>query len=526
MRDQGAEAAGGRLVLRSIAIATLGLALASLAWRAAQVLGAAVAAIPFPLSLDYGEGIVLQQALMITGPRAYGAITELPFIVFHYPPIYHLVVRAVAAIAGGSDAALVTAGRTVSLLGAIAAAAAVGTLAHSLTVEQLGRGKRVVAGVAAGLLVLGTWPFAFWLPFARVDMLALAFTMAGLALAVRAGQSRVRLHGAVLLFVLAVFTKQTSIAAPAAFVIALLMTDRRRALEVVASGLAVSLLLLGVAQWYTDGGFLRHVVGYNVNRFLPERLLLLVAPLIQHGPMLLAVLIGLLARSADPQQRIDDSPLRTRAWTVVLLHFGLCTIMLALIGKSGSSANYLLEWCCSVAVLAGMALGRAMEGVSAPSRSVLAGPAGAVLIGAALMVQGLLLPDPRHPRLRDPAQVDQVAATMLGLVREANEPPISDDMVLVIRGGKQVPWEPAIFAELASLGRWNEALIIDAIRAGRISMAVTEGARGSYQFDSRYNPAVADAMDAAWPQKARLGWFTLHLPADAPLPPGAVPGLR
>ena len=242
--------------------------------------------------------------------------------------------------------------------------------------------------------------------------------------------------------------------------------------------------------------------------------------------MLLAVLIGLLARSADPQQRIDDSPLRTRAWTVVLLHFGLCTIMLALIGKSGSSANYLLEWCCSVAVLAGMALGRAMEGVSAPSRSVLAGPAGAVLIGAALMVQGLLLPDPRHPRLRDPAQVDQVAATMLGLVREANEPPISDDMVLVIRGGKQVPWEPAIFAELASLGRWNEALIIDAIRAGRISMAVTEGARGSYQFDSRYNPAVADAMDAAWPQKARLGWFTLHLPADAPLPPGAVPGLR
>src|SRR5258708_5691990 len=46
---------------------------------------------------DYGEGIVWQQALLIPGPRMYGQIDHLPFIVFHYPPVYHLASRAVMA---------------------------------------------------------------------------------------------------------------------------------------------------------------------------------------------------------------------------------------------------------------------------------------------------------------------------------------------------------------------------------------------------------------------------------------------
>ena len=69
-------------------------------------------AIQYPFSIDYGEGIVWQQALLIPGERMYGNIDVYPFIVFHYPPIYHLTVRALASV--GLD--YLTAGRVLSFV--------------------------------------------------------------------------------------------------------------------------------------------------------------------------------------------------------------------------------------------------------------------------------------------------------------------------------------------------------------------------------------------------------------------------
>lgn len=44
-------------------------------------------AIHYPYELDYGEGIVWQQAALIPGPRMYAPGAGLPFIAFHYPPL-------------------------------------------------------------------------------------------------------------------------------------------------------------------------------------------------------------------------------------------------------------------------------------------------------------------------------------------------------------------------------------------------------------------------------------------------------
>src|SRR5215470_7925411 len=95
-----------------LARSALAAFLALLAFRAGHVVLVAIESIGFPLDLDYGEGIVLQQALLILADRAYGDINSYPFIVFHYPPVYHLVVRGLTAI--GYD--LVFAGRVVSVV--------------------------------------------------------------------------------------------------------------------------------------------------------------------------------------------------------------------------------------------------------------------------------------------------------------------------------------------------------------------------------------------------------------------------
>jgi hypothetical protein len=196
--------------------------------------------------------------------------------------------------------------------------------------------------------------------------------------------------------------------------------------------------------------------------------------------------------------------------------------MLVLIGKSGSSVNYLLEWVCSCATLVGITVGRALAALRDEEAAFPAGRAGMIAMAVALAAQPFLLPPARANFAALNVEAARVAPALIGAIRDAARPIVTDDVVAPLRAGQQVLWEPAIFTELASLGRWDSALIVAAIREGAFAFAVTYGLRGS-QRDSRYNPVVADAMDEAWPQKARLGWLVLHLPPDAPLPPGAVP---
>ena len=87
---------GRQLLVRT---AILGVILV-LAVRAAEYLGYATHAVGFPFELDYGEGIVWQQVLLIPGSRMYGDITQFPYIVFHYPPLYHAVSLALSKLTG------------------------------------------------------------------------------------------------------------------------------------------------------------------------------------------------------------------------------------------------------------------------------------------------------------------------------------------------------------------------------------------------------------------------------------------
>src|ERR1700751_1610362 len=98
-------------LLRWVAGAGALLLIAALLYFAGVNLRCARAVLADPFGLDYGEGIVWQQALLIPGPRMYGPIDRLPFIVFHYPPVYHLASRAVMAF--GVDP--LAAGRMVSV---------------------------------------------------------------------------------------------------------------------------------------------------------------------------------------------------------------------------------------------------------------------------------------------------------------------------------------------------------------------------------------------------------------------------
>jgi len=506
--------------------ALLAVALGVLLVGAVRVVAASIAAIGFPLSLDYGEGIVLQQALLLIGPSAYGDVTRYPFIVFHYPPGYLLAVRAVAAL--GYD--IVEAGRGVSVAATLFAAAAIGALAHAGT-GAAPRLLRLGAAAAGAMALFAFTPVSDWMVLARVDMLALAFGMAGLALVPRIPGAPWRAYAAALLFTCAVYTRQTALAAPLAATLVLLVASPRDAVRLVVAGIAMALALLGIGMVLTDGGLLQHLLAYNINRFgrifgfqmmnfitenaLPALVALAAFAL---GLWRVAARRPRWTRAEAAATLARDPAARTVA--VTFLYFAIATPMLALAGKSGSNVNYFLEWVCGAAMLTGLLFGWIGQGAAAagvPAARLV--PVGAALLAGVLALQLAIVRNPARDILASPTLTPEFMSDLVAAVRQAPHPVISDDMVLLLRGGKEVPWEPAIFAELAALGRWDERLITNMIRAGSFSFAVTRGGAGDTVFDRRYNPAVAEALDAAFPNQVRRGAYVIRLPAGASFPP-------
>ncbi len=497
----------------------LAVALAALAWRAGDVLQAASDAIGFTLSLDYGEGIVLQQALLVTGPRAYGDITRYPFIVFHYPPGFLLASRAVAAL--GVD--LVAAGRLVSYAATLAMAAAIGTMAHA-TLAGAPREARLFGAAVAALLLFSFWPVALWMPLARVDMLAYAFTLWGLVLALRAPESHWRAFAAAAMFTAAMFTRQTTFAAPLAATLVLLLASPRDATRLVLGGLVLSLALLSLATLLTGGGFLQHLVLHNINRYDHRGFWTLYYFVVESvGPIglgfggALLVLWLLLPRLRRLPTALRAEP-AARAAAAALIYTGISTPLLLLVAKSGANVNYFIEWASGCATLGGMLVGRiAQSGLARGAGCATA--AGAALLAAVLTTHAATVRTPAHGVLTDFSLT--FMQDLVALARKADRTIISDDMVLTLRAGKEVPWESAIFAELGGLGRWDERLIVDMIREGRFAFAVTVGDRGSPIFDSRYSFAVLEALEEAFPVRIRRGRLIIRLPANSdwtPLP--------
>jgi hypothetical protein len=512
---------------RIVGGAAMAAALGGLILVLAHFLAAANLAIRFPFELDYGEGIVWEQMRLIFDGRGYGPIEGFPAIVFHYPPLYHAIVEGVSTVSGMDPLA---AGRLVSLAASLLCGLFVALIAARVTRPSQGSAVAWTCAAFAALTALAFEPVAVWGALMRVDMVAIAFSLAGVYFAIRALDRPSNVHIASLLVVAAVFTKQTSLAAPAAAFFVLLLVRPRTAIAGMATCIAVGGTVLAALTVASHGGFLRHIILYDINRFELARIYWVGAGLSVHAVFCGVAALGVVqslretticcqgARSLDAlAARLQAAPDKA-ATLLLLIYLLILTLMLVLMGKSGSNINYMIEWMMTAGLFAGLAVRDAARAVLNDS-TLDAGakrisPA-AFLLPAALGVQALILPSPpTHARTTDSARIDGMRALSLE-IRRAGRPVIADDMVLLLRSGQDVLWEPSIFAELASTGVWDERPFVAQIRARRFAFFITDAARGNPMFDSRYTPRVADAMDAAYPVQRRLAGYYLHYPASA-----------
>jgi len=501
-------------------------ALVSTLWVFGQFLTESLSILRFPGELDYGEGIVWEQMRLMVAGRGYGAIDGLPAIVFHYPPVYHMVSAALSGLTGLDQ---LVAGRSVSLASTLFIGVFAGLIAAKTVRADASARTAAVSGIVAGLTTFCFSPIPYWAPLMRVDMLSIALSFAGLLVAMAALARPGLIVVSAALFVAAVYTKQTLIVAPAAVFVTFLLLRPKLAWLLAASCVVMGLVVLGLLVVATDGGFARHIFLYNANRFEAMRLLSIPLAFTSHSLFAAAILIGVAARLkaklplyrdagsiAALRQRLLDAP-GDAFFLLVLVYAVLAFVMTLTIAKSGSNVNYLIEWMAVLATLLGIvardAANAAFGVMPVPSKRLFASPVFLpLLIG--LQAQ-MYFPLADYARQVAPRRVAELKV-LEEMVRSAPRPVISDDMVLLIRSGAAVQWEPAIFAELASTGTWDEKPFVERVKAGQFAFFVTARKRGERLFDSRYNPAVADAMDAAYPVKRELAGYTIHLPAASP----------
>ena len=242
----------------------------------------------------------------------------------------------------------------------------------------------------------------------RVDMLALCLSFIGVALTVESFRRSGWLALAAPVFVLSVYTKQTSIAAPLAALVMSLIWNRRPALLAALFGLALGLVGFAGLEWVTAGGFARHILFYNLNGY-SIALLRIVWPQVGGAyAMLFLSAIGALVflwrqDFTTPEGLTSLGPSNARrVLAIITLWLGFAAVVTLTAGKEGSYINYFIELICvcviPVAMMAAFAWNKIVSNRASGNGGV---RMMAFALTAALLVQLAANRPYRYPRIDD-----------------------------------------------------------------------------------------------------------------------------
>ena len=497
---------------RSHFLLYLALTISLAAGALAFVLQSAIA-IRTDSELDYGEGIVLWQAANVTNwKKAFRPIEQYPHIVFHYPPLFHLTSRALAPI----TSTLLQAGRLTSVL-SLAGTCLIAALLTAWTMAPGASGfARFVGAFTAGTLVFTT-PMWTWGVLMRVDMLAIFLTVCGVSLFVLSRRRPALSFLAFVFFVAAVFTKQTSFAAPIACFVLAFIERPRRALQLLGFSNALGLVVLAMLLTATDGLILRHLITYNQNPYFPEQIFMrlryhcsyLVGPLLFAIFFPIALLRRRISRFISLLRIILKRTLFERCVLILAVYFWMSTfIAAATISKQGASDNYFLEMDVVACWLSGLfVVWLARRTSFVPRRSLALLQVGVVFVlllqcGAAWTKLAAIVRSYQHPTVDRSNEVVNFIKQLPGDV-------YSEDMVILMQAGKEVPAEPAIISALAEDEKWDESGFVQRIKSGGFSAVVI---RWTLHNPGRFREKIARAIEERYYPINDFYPFTIYLP--------------
>jgi len=436
-------------------------------WNYADV---ALAAINFPFPLDYGEGPILDQVMrLLHGENIYRPdVTQAPYVLSNYPPLFHLLQLPFAQVAGPAF----WYGRMLSVLSALVAAGLIGLIVYTLV-------KDWAAGLVAGTLLFAFPYIAAWSFFDRVDTLALAFSLAGLFAVVRWPKQPWGLVLAFLCFVAAIGSKQSYVLAGPLTACIWLWTQRERksALALLVALVVACAGFFALFDFATHGGFYANIITANDNPFELGLVTNYFTNLfVRVGYLIVGLFLFILV------ERIGD---QLTATPFVITYILASTIAAFSVGKIGSNVNYLYELSAALCVGAGVALAWASQHYILRSivATVIAIQAGSMSGWADESYLDLV-----RAKVANHSDV----AKMAQIVRDAKGQVLADEwMGLIPQQGFPLIYQPFEYYMLSQMGQWQPAEL-----QARI-------ARQEFAVILLYNPSHFNSLEARWPKAVR-----------------------
>jgi hypothetical protein len=461
-------------------------------WASLPVPEYAFEAIKIPwLQLDPTESKILQQALWLrAGEPIYFTLgAEPPWIVGNYTPLYPFLCSLMISPSFPSFLwpRLIT----------FVAADIAGIFLFAFV-------YRAMRSTALGLLAAGLWWSTYevywYASLCRIDMLAIAFGVAGLY----SGLTSLhrwrwwRLLLTCALFWLAWLTRQTQILLPLALLIWLLVIDRRWAVRFAALWIGGLALIFAALLVLTGGAFWTTTVTYNINAWVFGQFLIWLRHL-AFSMWPIGLLAGVFAaatllvsrRRPSPEAEPERSPLQD-ALPLLSIALGLNALNVLATGKVGADKNYLLEplWCLAgLLTLLFAALAQRVR--THRWSSVSLGLFAALLFlhvlwnaASPIPLQSLA----RHPTLvrelldgpllhrwlwRAPPQNSPPDFAIALAIMESDGPVLAEYGIYALRHGRELIHEPFLMSQLAEQGLWDEAPLLERIRAREFGVILT-----------------------------------------------------
>lgn len=438
---------------------------------------------------DDDEGAVWWEAAHVTNLSSlYHPIQQYPYFVVPYPPVFH----AVTWLAARGTGDFLIAGRLICVFSALGISLLTALLVWHVSPRRLSVLIRGSGAALASLLCFRLDSLSLYIPEMGVDLLALFFTFLGVYLFMLCRRKPTALYGAFACFVLAVFTKQTMVAAPIACLVAAALIDRKKAVRYFLFCAGAGVAALGCLAWATSGEALRHLFVYNATQSFSITHWILgmqanFESMIPIAAVACLALFPLMRHVVSGQsgtllpwlrRTLQASPYR-RAIFVLGLELVIALLISLTYGKMGSGMHYFLEWNLICCPLAGLLFVRVLASWK-PSSHYSMGAAAVCLLLLFAALTGL--PDSLRRidsiyRLTGGTRQTQdarysSAAEALKVIEQTPGPALSDNLLLLMEAHKEIPIEPGIQTYLGKAGIWDQSGFVEMITSQKFGVIV------------------------------------------------------
>jgi hypothetical protein len=447
------------------------------------------------------EGVTLHNSMQyLHGEQPYHAPGELPFRSLVYPPAHEMILAGFLGIVGPS----LYAARIFSLLCVLGAALTVG-----LTVRR--HTKSWTASFFGGMLVFCCYGLTGqWLEQVRSDALMLLLLASGTSLADRAVSRNRMPAGGLVILLLAVFTKQVAIFAPAAVALFLWFRSRRTAIIWGASFAACALAVFGAMEAWSGGWFSFYTIKVPFSSGMEFSKIDLASTffgsvwILLWGALAVAIPGG-VRKSAGLGEASPGIVLW--AWTLG----GALVFSFVQSLKWGAALNAFVPLIPALAALGGISLDALMRRFKEPGWGRIA------VVAAALAQVAMISYRPTLPSEADRTAQKRIAQWVRAARGDVFVSVFSSQVYL---NGKEYFGDDVTIGDLVRAGQWQGGLLIEKIRSGGFSAMILRPNLEPPDFAAAVRERYVSAERIPVPGTlSKWGRMEVYVPKNAPWKP-------